>query len=932
MDFFKEYPDFLGKAGPLLTASFGADWEKRLEVKEVQTNFVHMMVLFNYYKRVYHTFFSPEENVGTNHIVPISGASAEETFPPHLQFGWMLFLSLRVHALSPFPDLVSCTNALLSVIIFMILHMPISLRKFSLDDTTLFGVRSTGGVHLIASLCNLYHASENDVTEMLNKTSGMVIDIFKDRGRCTSADDFPENLAGINKEGWSYFEFLMDDKLLVKNLQILDKNYEEAYHHHGELDERIFLSSDQNLIATMSSGSPITSGIKQKYDVLSSPVPLGSVSGLQASSSPIGSPFSSPVKSGSLPVSNKMPPPTPVSITMTTAKWLRTVIAPLSSEPLPELQVFLRSCDRDITADVAYRAQVILEGIFPSDLLVDGCNRVIDADWGKQRRLEALKLYYRVLGAMCRAESQRLHCTNLTALLSNERFHRCMLACSAELVLATHKTVTMLFPAVLEPIGITPFDLSKVIESFVRHEDTLPRELKRHLNSIEERLLESMAWEKGSSMYNSLVIAKPKLAQEIHRLGLLAGPLQPIEDLIPHHHRLLQNIAKGDSSDEALENLSSKETKVPTSLALLKGVATVSEHIHPGSIPLTSPSEERASAFSAFPSLKSRNQAPLQSTFASPQRPSPRGAGETCAETVISVFFQKVLKLAAIRIRMLLERLRQSNQVMEQVYHAIQHALHHVTSLFFNRHIDQLILCCIYGVCKVSKLNLTFKEIIYQYRKLPQCKPQVFRNVFIDLQQPGRRDGHETGDIIRFYNEIFVPSTKCFLLLLGPNPTSFSVNGRSSDEIEKGDGNMPESPRLSSFPVLPDMSPKKISANQNVYVSPLRSTKMESLMSPQSRHLYACVGESTHAYQSPSKDLAAINNRLNSRRPGRIDFGEPTLVSDSAVGGGLYSCMTHRLNGDAVRLTTDSALTQSQSPWKHMAPPASPLKRPRLDR
>lgn len=36
----------------------------------------------------------------------------------------------------------------------------------------------------------------------------------------------------------------------------------------------------------------------------------------------------------------------------------------------------------------------------------------------------------------------------------------------------------------------------------------------------------------------------------------------------------------------------------------------------------------------------------------------------------------------------------------------------------------------------------------------------------------------------------------------------------------------PESPRLSRFPNLPDMSPKKVSATHNVYVSPLRSSKV----------------------------------------------------------------------------------------------------------
>ena len=38
---------------------------------------------------------------------------------------------------------------------------------------------------------------------------------------------------------------------------------------------------------------------------------------------------------------------------------------------------------------------------------------------------------------------------------------------------------------------------------------------------------------------------------------------------------------------------------------------------------------------------------------------------------------------------------------------------------------------------------------------------------------------------------------------------------------------------------------------------------MDALNSHNSKSYYACVGESTHAYQSPSKDLTAINNHLN---------------------------------------------------------------------
>ncbi|KAE8721573.1 hypothetical protein F3Y22_tig00015498pilonHSYRG00070 [Hibiscus syriacus] len=54
---------------------------------------------------------------------------------------------------------------------------------------------------------------------------------------------------------------------------------------------------------------------------------------------------------------------------------------------------------------------------------------------------------------------------------------------------------------------------------------------------------------------------------------------------------------------------------------------------------------------------------------------------------------------------------------------------------------------------------------------------------------------------------------------------------------------MPGSPKVTSFPSLPDMSPMKVSAKHNVYVSPLRASKMDALISHSSRSYYACVGE-----------------------------------------------------------------------------------------
>lgn len=149
---------------------------------------------------------------------------------------------------------------------------------------------------------------------------------------------------------------------------------------------------------------------------------------------------------------------------------------------------------------------------------------------------------------------------------------------------------------------------------------------------------------------------------------------------------------------------------------------------------------------------------------------------------------------------------------------------------------------------------------------------------------------------------------------------------------------------------------------------------MDTIMSPHTRSLYACVGESTQAYQSPSKDLTAINNRLNNRYLlasqrrgvrtrvkawseefvkifefellhfsmfalgvwsqsssvclvscrclGRLDFNGTALVSDSLVAGSLYS---RSANHHSIRLNG-----QLQPPWAMVAPlPPSPMKRGR---
>lgn len=63
------------------------------------------------------------------------------------------------------------------------------------------------------------------------------------------------------------------------------------------------------------------------------------------------------------------------------------------------------------------------------------------------------------------------------------------------------------FPAVLERLSLHAFDFRKIIQPFMRHEPGLPREMKRHLLALDEKILEAAAWTRNSSLYTCLALA-----------------------------------------------------------------------------------------------------------------------------------------------------------------------------------------------------------------------------------------------------------------------------------------------------------------------------------------------------------------------------------------------------------------------------------------
>ncbi|KAK1567414.1 hypothetical protein Q3G72_011968 [Acer saccharum] len=606
---------------------------------------------------------------------------------------------------------------------------------------------------------------------------------------------------------------------------------------------------------------------------------IGCENGSSMEANDLTSPSCSPASHASVGLAGGMSKltPTPVkTAAWSTSKWLQTLISPLPSKPSAELEKFFVLGDRNLVDEVKTRANIVVEAIFPRtssrDLFITWSIQNVnfmDSLTSEEKQIEALKLYYKVLESICTSEAKKCSAKDLSWLLSNDKFHRCMLACAAELVLTAHTRVNFLFPEVLERIGITAFDMSKVIEIFIRLEDSLPRELRRHLNSLEEKLLESMVWEKGSSLYNSLIVAKPALSDEIKKLQLLAEPMPSLDEIamnnhvasggLPHHQQTLhkRNLSAGQDGEtwvvDKCGGVIVKDDDPPTSASI---------HV-----------ESQPSSLS------------LKATFSSPTQLKTPNEGSTPVDAAVNVFFEKIAKLAAFRISSMSERMKLPQQIRERIYLLFQQILMRKTYIFFNRHIDQIILCCFYAIAKKSRFKLTFKEIKNNYIKQAQSRSQIFCCMFVNWSSQGNANiGQNRVGIITFYNEMFIQNVNSLVKEI--------VSDESSKEEAptlNNNSHCPNSPRMSPFPRLPDVSPKKVSSSQNVYLSPSRPSKDAFNSQMGQRSYYAYIGESTCAYRSPSKELDLINeciNRTGKRCRRRLNFDEanlPSFISDSEV-------------------------------------------------
>ncbi|KAG7389856.1 Retinoblastoma-like protein 1 [Phytophthora pseudosyringae] len=150
---------------------------------------------------------------------------------------------------------------------------------------------------------------------------------------------------------------------------------------------------------------------------------------------------------------------------------------------------------------------------------------------------------------------------------------------------------------------------------------------------------------------------------------------------------------------------------------------------------------------------------------------------------VLRLFFRMVLSRAASRIYQLCSLLGLDSADQNQIWTAVKECITSHQYLLRDRHLDLIVLCNIYAVCKVSRgpnisqaaATMSFKRLLTCYKQLNRQTPSGINSAGgSPLISPRSGEGvthgiileseKARGDIIKFYNRCYITPMKVFIL------------------------------------------------------------------------------------------------------------------------------------------------------------------------
>ncbi|XP_069737494.1 retinoblastoma-associated protein [Phaenicophaeus curvirostris] len=674
---------------------------------------------------LYHKF---ERTCGLIYLEqPSSEISAELSSVLVLKNYWITFLLAKGKVLQMEDDLVISFQLLLCVLDYFIkLSPPAMLKEPYKSAVTAVTVNGSARTPRRGQNRNTRTSKQID-------TDTKVIEILCKEHDC--------NLDEVKNVYFSSFiPFLSSIGIVASKglpeVEVLLKQYEEMYLKNKDIDARLFLDHDETL----------------QPDVIA-------CSQLERT----------PLKNNPDEEFNHILPQTPVRAAMNNIQQLIMILNSATDKPSDTLIMYFNNCTVNPMESILKRVES-LDSIFKkkfAEAVGPGC-----AEIGSQRYKLGVRLYYRVMESMLKSEEVRLSVQNFSKLLNDNMFHKSLLACAVEVIMATYSRnasqsdgtsaeTDLSFPWILNVFDLKAFDFYKVIESFIKAEPSLTREMIKHLERCEHQIMESLAWQSGSPLFDLIKQSK-------EREGQTDQPEPTSSFNVPFQH------------NHTAADLYLSPVRPPLS-------ATSTPEAQPGVTPQT--------------------QKPQKSTS-------------------LSLFYKKVYLLAYLRLRTLFSRLLSDHPDLEPlIWTLFQHTLQNEYELMRDRHLDQIMMCSMYGICKVKNVDLRFKIIVSAYKELPNANQETFKRVLIREEQ--------YDSIIVFYNLVFMQKLKTNILQYASS----------------------RPPTLSPIPHIPrspyqfSNSPRRVPAGNNIYISPLKSPykfsdgfQSPTKMTPRSRILVS-IGE-----------------------------------------------------------------------------------------
>ncbi|XP_031423817.1 retinoblastoma-like protein 1 isoform X2 [Clupea harengus] len=733
---------------------------------------------------------------------------------------------------------------------------------------------------------------------------------------------------------------LLDTSNFIDNNKAINREYEEYVLTVGDFDERVFLGADADEeIGTprkvtaeaagghMSARMQVESNLQQHFDKKRSLAPSTPLTGRRY------------LKEKELLV-------TPVSSATQSVSRLQSMVTGLRNTPSEALLNIFKTCSRD-PADIIQNRVKTLGETFKQNYTKQSDNMPgSHMDFAEKRLKLAEILYYKILENIMAQEMKRLQGKDMAVLLEQDIFHCSLMACCLEVVLFAYSSQKT-FPWIIEVFKLQPYYFYKVIEVFIRSEEGLSRDMVKHLNSIEEQVLESRAWSRDSVLWEVLKTANNKVpsVEEVNFAsnfdtgsssssgggGGGGGPSHlPLVALSPIIHPRIREVRTGlgasarkdvppspislhdryssptagsakrrlfgddmqpqspikrfsvtpikiiPTSNDA--TLSSQTTTV-LSMATANGQQLNIPLPGMGASPFFVKAVKNDMSGITVIQVQSSDVSPLTAQVlltASPGRPiappaptvpEPQVSNKPRRTGSLALFFRKVYHLASVRLRDLCLKLDISPELRGKIWTCFEHSILQSTELMKDRHLDQLLLCAIYIISKITKEDHAFQDIMKCYRSQPQASSHVYRSVLLrkvykeavaaadenmEVDQPaeevdGNKDGERTangereseeerGDLIQFYNSVYVLKMKGFALKYATQSAE----------------NRMEAPPLSPFPSVRagPLSPRRISQRHSIYISP---HKNGPCLTPS--YTYKFSG-------SPSKELSDINRMI----------------------------------------------------------------------